>query len=164
MRYGAASTVPYTSPTCIDTIKAVSTPIGSLRHALDCITDADSATVCFGALGRAGGRYVCLEAFDESWRTRRAVRVEVVLGYEMWGKRVLLGKDEMIYSRPANEQKLQAIIQWTEEMQRLLEKGLIKPHPQKELGHCWEGIIQGLNMLNNGEVRGCKLVVRIAKS
>ena len=162
-QYGAIDTVPYTSPTCADTIKALAAPVGPLRHALDCITDADSAAVCFASLGRAGGRYAGLEAFDEAWRTRRTVKVEVVLGYEMWGSRVFLGEGETVYSRPASEEKLQDTIQWAGEMQLLLDKGLIQPHPPQEVSGKWEGITAGLNMLKNGAVRGHKLVVRIAE-
>ncbi|SPO01913.1 related to C.carbonum toxD protein [Cephalotrichum gorgonifer] len=162
--YGAIRTATYTSPTCADTIKSLAAPLGPLRHALDCITDADSAAVCFGALGRTGGRYACLEAFDEAWRTRRAVRVEVVLGYEMWGNRVLLGEKETVYSRPASEEKLKVTIRWAGEMQELLDKGLIEAHPLQEVGRGWGAIIEGLHMLRNGEVRGRKLVVRIADS
>jgi hypothetical protein len=48
-------------------------------------------------------------------------------------------------------------------MQGLLDKGQIEPHPPQEITGRWEGIIKGLGMLKNGEVKGHKLVVRISK-
>ncbi|KAI1746167.1 GroES-like protein [Xylaria scruposa] len=165
-RFGAADAVPYTSPKCLENIKdllmKLPNPL-SLRHALDCITDPESAAVCFGVLSRTGGRYACLELFDESWRSRRAVRVGVVMAYELWGARVILDDNSAAaYSRPASPEKLQATIAWADEMQNLLDNGLINNHPVRELEGKWDGIMNGLAMLQRGEVRGCKLVVRIS--
>ncbi|KAI1176373.1 putative alcohol dehydrogenase [Nemania sp. FL0916] len=172
--FGAATTVAYTSPTCTAAIKDFiatgnkpSQQLQPLRHALDCITDPESAAVCFGALGRTGGRYACLEAFDEAWRSRRAVRVEVIMAYELWGARVILddgNSPAAIYSRPANPGKLRATIAWASEMQNLLDNGLIENHPVCELDGKWDGIMKGLGMLRHGKVRGCKLVVRISEA
>ncbi|KAK3331528.1 hypothetical protein B0H66DRAFT_99044 [Apodospora peruviana] len=65
--YGAAATVPYESPTCADEIMK-STPGGlPLRHAFDCITSPESVSTCLAALGRAGGRYACLEGCKTEW-------------------------------------------------------------------------------------------------
>ena len=138
-------------------------PFGPLRHALDCIADRESAAVCFVALGRSGGRYACLERFDESWRTRRTVRVATVMGFER-GERVILGPGDetTTYARPASEEKLQSAIRWTAEMQELLDWGAVENHPLREVSGGWEGIIRGLGMLRSGQVRGCKLVVRVA--
>ena len=90
MKFGAVGTASYTSTTCVETIKSLAggTPI---KHALDCITDAESTAICFSALSRAGGRYACLEDCPDSWRTRRAVKVKVVMGFEMQGHDVDLG-------------------------------------------------------------------------
>ena len=82
MECGAIGTASYTSPNCLESIKSLAG--GALiKHALDCITDAESVAICFGALSRVGGRYACLEDCPESWRTRRAVIVKAVMGFEM---------------------------------------------------------------------------------
>lgn len=132
-----------------------------IRHALDCITDADSAAVCFGAISRAGGRYACLEECMPEWRVRRVVRVKEVMGYEILGDRVDLGPSST-YSREASPMCVEIGRVWVGEMQSLLDRGLVKPHPIREVQGKWDGIINGLVMLQRGEVRGEKLVVRIS--
>jgi hypothetical protein len=47
-------------------------------------------------------------------------------------------------------------------MQKLLDAGKLKHHPVRQLDGRWDAIIEGLDMLKRGEVRGHKLVVRIA--
>jgi hypothetical protein len=138
--------------------------IGSvpIRYALDCITDAQSASICFAALARTGGRYACLENFHESWRTRRVIKTKVVMGFEMQGVDVDLGHD--VYSRTARPELHDLGIVWAREMQKLIEAGLVKTQPIKELDpdKGFEGIIEGLNMLHTGQIRGQKLVARVS--
>jgi NADPH:quinone reductase-like Zn-dependent oxidoreductase len=160
--YGATAVVSYTSSDCTSQIQHFASPIGGIKHALDCITTPESAAICFKSISRVGGKYACLEAFDEAWRTRRAVRVETVLAFEMWGARVFLGDHEKTYSRPASADKHRAAIAWTREMQKLLDTERVMHHPLREVSGKWDGIVQGLAMLQRGEIRGQKVVVRIA--
>ncbi|KAH8880973.1 hypothetical protein GQ53DRAFT_889194 [Thozetella sp. PMI_491] len=161
-RYGASATAEYTSKACADTVRKIAAPM-SLRHALDCITDSNSAEICMAALSRAGGRYTCLEAFEPAWRTRQAVRVTSVMAYESLGVDVKLeGKSSESYSCVASTSKLCEAVGWTGEMQQLLDAGLVRPHPIREVPGRWSGIIEGLHQLHRGEVHGEKLVVRIA--
>jgi hypothetical protein len=114
-RYGAVSTVLFTGTNlseCLDTIRALTANGPPLRHALDCITDAESASVCFGALARTGGRYACLEGFREAWRTRRVVKVKEVMGYEVLGRPVDLGGAESTYSRGISEAAIEIGRRW----------------------------------------------------
>ena len=159
MKYGAIGTAPYTSANCVERIQAIADG-ASIKHALDCITDGESTAICFGALSRVGGRYACLEDCPESWRTRRAVKVKVVMGYEGEGYDVDLGHP--VYTRKANP-KLHAIVSlWAKEMQSLLDQGLITTQPIREVDGQFEGIIKALEMLQSGEVKGEKLVVRVS--
>jgi NADPH:quinone reductase-like Zn-dependent oxidoreductase len=161
IKYGAIGTASYTSADCVETIKALADGV-PIRHALDCITDAQSASICFAALARTGGWYACLENFDEAWRTRRAIKTKVVMGFEMQGVDVDLG--HAVYSRPARPELHHLGIVWAREMQALLDAGSVRTQPIKELepGHGLEGIIEGLNMLRAGQVRGQKLVSRVS--
>ena len=111
-------------------------------------------------MSRAGGRYACLEMLKDEWRTRRAICTKEVMGFEGFGHRVALG--ENTYSREANMELYRRGDEWAAEMQALLDQGLIKPHPVRQVGGQWEGIIEGLGMLQRAEVRGQKLVVRVA--
>lgn len=157
--YGAVGNAPYTSPTCVETIRSLAGGV-PIRHALDCITTPESVAICFGAIGRAGGRYACLEKLEDGWRTRRAVRAKEVMGFEGSGHRVSLGDET--YSRGANAELYSGGGFWWSEMQASLDRGLVKPHPAREVGAGWEGILEGLAMLQRGEVRGSKLCVRVA--
>lgn len=174
-RYGAVSTALYTGTNlseCFDTIRALTAGGPPLRHALDCITDAESASVCFGALARTGGRYACLEGFREAWRTRRVVKVKEVMGYEVLGRPVDLGGVESTYSRGASEAAIEIGRRWRGEMQGSLDAGLIQPHPIQEIipekgegsqKETWAAaVISGLHMLMAGGIRGRKLVVRVS--
>lgn len=163
-KFGAVATVAYTSPDCAAQIQAIAKPMGGIKHVLDCVTDAESVAVCFASMSRVGGRYAGLEAFDARWRTRRSVVVETVMGFEMWGADVDLGDGETVYSRPANESKHRATMVWAGEVQKLLDAGQITHHPLREVEGRWEGIIHGLGILQRGEVRGQKLVVRLAEA
>ncbi|RDW74766.1 hypothetical protein BP6252_05908 [Coleophoma cylindrospora] len=156
--YGAAATAPYTSPTCAEDIRSLAA--APIQHALDCITDGESAAICFGALSRAGGRYACLEQFHTAWQTRRAVKVKVVMGPEILGARIELG--DTVYTREPSPENFEIGVVWAREMQSILDAGLVKTHPIREVPGRWEGIIHGMNMLQKGEVKGEKLVVRIS--
>ncbi|KAH8195538.1 hypothetical protein TruAng_010298 [Truncatella angustata] len=157
--YGAVGSAPYTSPACAATIRTMAPNGDPIRHALDCITTPESAALCFAAIGRAGGRYACLEGFKDEWRTRRAVRTKEVMGFEGFGHKVALGDNT--YSRDQNLQLYSQGRYWSSEMQASLDQGLIKPHPMREVHGEWEGIIEGLHMLQAGKVRGEKLVIRL---
>ncbi|OCL13417.1 putative zinc binding dehydrogenase [Glonium stellatum] len=159
IKYGAVGTAAYTSPTCSETIRSLVTG-ATLRYALDCITDAESAAICFGAMSRAGGRYACLEGFHEAWRTRRAIKVKEVMGYEILGITVNLG--DSVYTRAASSDLFEMGKQWVREMQSLLDAGLLVTHPIREVPGQWQGIIEGLAELQNGTVRGEKLVVSLS--
>lgn len=87
------------SPARVETIRSMAGE--SIRHALDCITDAHSAAICFGTIYYAGGRCACLEKFPGSWRTRRAVEVKEVICYETLNVDVFLG--QTTYTRRVNQ-------------------------------------------------------------
>ncbi|KAI1407897.1 putative alcohol dehydrogenase [Hypoxylon sp. FL1857] len=157
--YGAVGSAAYTSPKCAEIARSLVPNGEPIRYALDCITTPESVAICFAAIGRAGGRYACLEGFKDEWRTRRAVSVKEVMGFEGFGHEVMLA--DSAYSREANLKLHSKGRYWASEMQVSLDRGLIKPHPVRELTGKWDGIIQGLGMLQRGEVRGQKLVVRV---
>ncbi|KUI60191.1 Enoyl reductase LovC [Cytospora mali] len=149
VQYGATSTADYTSATCNEQIKGL---VGGspIRHILDCITSADSSATCYAVMARTGGRYACLERLPESWRTRRAVKVKEVMGYEGIGLDVDLGPT--VYSRKANPRLFEITAEWAKEMQWSLDRGLVRPHPIREVTGDWNGVIDGLIALQRGGV------------
>lgn len=159
MKYGAIGTASYTSADCVETIKSVSGGL-PIKHALDCITDPDSVNVCFRALSRVGARYACLEDCPEAWRTRPSVKTKVVMGFELQGVDVDLGHP--VYTRKANPKMHTIASEWTNEIQSMLDKGQIITQPVREVKGGFEGIIEALEMLRNGDVKGEKLAVQVA--
>ena len=133
-----------------------------IRHILDCITSADSADICFAVMARTGGRYACLEGLPQNRRRRQVIKVKEVMGYEGHGYRVQIGTKDETYSRDANPVMFAICCRWAVAMQKLLDAGKLKHHPVRQLDGRWDAIIEGLDMLKRGEVRGHKLVVRIA--
>lgn len=174
MQYGAANAVRYTGANindCLESIRGLTADGPPLRHALDCITDVDSAALCFGALARTGGRYACLEQFQPAWRTRRVVKVKEVMGYEVLGRSVDLGGPESTYTRAENKAASEAGREWAAELQALLDRGALRAHPTQDVSSGERGssrpwaraVESGLQTLMVGGVRGRKLVVRISQ-
>ncbi|KAH7318293.1 putative alcohol dehydrogenase [Stachybotrys elegans] len=156
IKYGAVGTAVYTSEDCVETVRQLGrVPI---RYAIDCITSPESVATCFSAMARTGGRYACLEELDDAWRTRRLIRVKHVKGYEGTGQSVRLSPKHACQSNPA---LFLLCCQWRDEVQAVLDLGLLKHHPVREIPGKWDGILSGLAMLSNGQVRGQKLVVRV---
>jgi NADPH:quinone reductase-like Zn-dependent oxidoreductase len=154
--YGAVKTFPYSSPTCGDAIKKETK--GEIRHAIDCITTPESVQCCLKAIGRTGGRCVTLEYANDELKTRKAVKFDMVMAYVAFGKGVELPG---AYHREPDMDKLYSASRWRNDVQELLDQGRIRCHPVREVSGGWEGIIKGLEMLKDGQVRGQKLVVRV---
>jgi NADPH:quinone reductase-like Zn-dependent oxidoreductase len=158
MGFGSIGTASYTSPTCAEDIKKVANG-APIKYALDCITDAESAATCFAALARLGSRYACLEAIPDAWIARRSVARKVVMGFEGQNYDVDLGHP--VYSRKANPTLHAVAASWASELQPVLDEGRIKTQPIREIPGSFEGIINALEMLQQGDVKGEKLVVSI---
>ncbi|KAL8383418.1 hypothetical protein RB595_006936 [Gaeumannomyces hyphopodioides] len=156
-KYGAAATVPYSSPKCAELIRG-ELKGRQLRAALDCIVSPESVQCCFSALGRAGARYAGLEHAPREWRTRKAVKVDMPMTYVVMGHEVQL---EEPYHRDADPKMLELGARWCREVQALVDEGQLTCHPVREIPGGWQGIIDGLNMLKENRVRGQKLVCRL---
>lgn len=63
------------------------------------------------------------------------------------------------YGRPASAEKRALTVRLFGQFQKLLDKGLLKPHPIRLVNGGFEGILDGLSQLRSGSVSGEKLVV-----
>jgi NADPH:quinone reductase-like Zn-dependent oxidoreductase len=153
---GAVDAIDYAHADAGDQIKQRTG--GKLRHAYDCITDTASTTHCYAAIGRTGGRYASLELVPEELRTRKAVVAKAVLGYEAFGRDVALSRG---YESVGDEAKNQLAIKYLRVFQRLLDDGLIKPHPTHMLGNGWEAVMEGMKILKEGSMSGKKMVALV---
>lgn len=80
------------------------------------------------------------------------------LTYVVMGHEVMLDEP---YHRDADPSKVELGARWALEVQRLVDEGRLKCHPVREVPGRWQGVIKGLDMLKNGQVRRQKLVVRL---
>lgn len=155
---GAEAVFDYREPDVAEQIKAYTK--NSLWYVLDVITEAKTMKHCYAAIGRAGGKYTCLEAYPEHLATRRTVKPELVMGIAILGKEIALDHG---YGSGANPELKDFGVAWYRTLQKLLDDGKIKSHPIKVLPGRFEGILAGLPVLKSKAVSAQKLVVRIAR-
>ncbi|KAF4636864.1 hypothetical protein G7Y89_g1215 [Cudoniella acicularis] len=154
---GAVMAFDYKSSTCREEIRELTGM--ELRYAMDCIVTSKSTTICYGSIGRNGGKYTALESFPNRLSLRRKnVKPEWILAWSIFGKTIELGGD---YRRDVRPEDRKFAVEWTKKIESLLENGELLPHPvQVHRGGLAE-IPTGLETLRNGKVSGVKYVYTI---
>ncbi|KAI3317089.1 GroES-like protein [Xylariaceae sp. AK1471] len=155
-RYGAEEVFDYHDSACAQKIKDYTR--NALAHVLDPFTDAKSIALCYGAMGRAGGRYACLEMYPDYVLDSKRIKVGFVMGPALLGHRLAL---DYGYERDPDPEMRSFGVRWYQSLQQLLDQGKLRSHPLRELEGRFEGILKGVHMLKNKEVSGEKLVVAI---
>ncbi|OBT93212.1 hypothetical protein VE01_08819 [Pseudogymnoascus verrucosus] len=157
LEFGAEKAFNYRSPDCAKEIRAYTR--NGLAYALDCVSESDSAQLCYGAIGRAGGRYCGVEPVRQAVAaTRPTVRASWLMVLTMFGGRVALDGE---YAREASAVDRTLSAKIFAATQTLLDNGRIKSHPIRVLADSWAGVIQGVDIIRTGAVSGQKLVVRV---
>ncbi|KIW95722.1 uncharacterized protein Z519_04307 [Cladophialophora bantiana CBS 173.52] len=156
--YGAEATFDYHEPDCAGQIKSYTR--NNLRYALDCITTVESTALCFAALGRAGGKYVSLDPFEQSVATRKVVKTDWTLGPSLFGEGCVWPEP---YARPPSKELLQYGERLWAVAQRLLDEGCLKHHPVRLLKGGLEQVLVGMEMVRRGDLKGEKCVVKLAR-
>lgn len=152
--YGADAVFDHSSATCAADIRALTR--NGMRYALDCITTPDTTRLCYTALGRSGGRYVALDPFSEAVAaTRSIVRPDWVLGPEMIGEEIAWPEPHSRKPNPAARAFCEA---WTRTLQQLLDRGLIRTHPQLVRNSGLAGALEGLEDIRAKKISGQKLI------
>ena len=152
--YGADAVFDYSSPTCAAEINAHTR--NGLRFVLDCITTADTTRLCYAAIGRAGGRYVALDPYSVAVAGSRAiVHADWVFGMDLMG-------EEVLWPTP-HGRKRDAVahsfgVQWNKTLQTLLDRDLIRPHPQLVRETGLEGALEGIQEIRSTKGLSHKLV------
>lgn len=150
---GAEHVFDYSDP---DTVKMIRKVTGNkLGYAVDCITDRDSVSLCYAAIGRMGGKYASLELCPEELQTRKAVQAKFVYALEIFGKPISLGKG---YDSKGSADLHDFAVSWYKVFQELMEQDKLRSHPVQLLEGGFEGIRDGIKLLKNGSVSGKKLV------
>lgn len=156
--FGAEKAFDYNDPDSAEQIKRYTH--NALDFALDCYCEGSSAKFCYGAIGRAGGRYITLEPYPERVaQTRRRVKPGWILGPALLGEDV--GWKEP-YTIKANPELRSFGKEWFQCAQGLLDRGELRPHPiqigdKKGL----EGVLEGIEILRRKNISGQKLVYSI---
>ena len=152
--YGADAVFSHSAPTTAAEIKAYTR--SGLRLALDCITTLDTTRLCYESFGRSGGRYVALDPYSEDIAaTRAAVRPDWVLGPEMIGEDVGWPAP---HGRKANPTAKRFCDSWNRTLQGLLDRGLIRTHPQRIRDTGLTGALEGFEDIRSKRVSGEKLI------
>jgi NADPH:quinone reductase-like Zn-dependent oxidoreductase len=152
--YGASVVFDYKAPECTETIRKYTK--NGLRFALDCISTTASMDFCYRALGRAGGKYTALEPYSEAVAQRRKmVKPDWVMGPQMMGREIGWPKPHW---RPASPEIGAFGATWTMTLQRLLDKGLIRPHPILLKQGGLREVLGGIEDIRSKKISGKKLV------
>lgn len=155
-KFGAEEVFDCNSPDCAKDIKAYTK--NTLSYILDPFTDAKSVDLCYKAMGRAGGRYCCLEMYPQYILERKSIKVGFVMGPLLLGHQLALTQR---YERDEDPEKHAFGVQWYKDVQKMLDRGLLERHPIRILGNTLEAMIEGVEMLQRKEVSGKKLVVSL---
>ncbi|KAG8156277.1 hypothetical protein KVR01_013856 [Diaporthe batatas] len=154
--YGAEVTFDYNSPTCAEDVRAYT--VNTFFYALDCITEASTMAICYGAIGRAGGKYCGLEPYPERQNTRKAVKPDWVMGLSIFGKKVAL---DGAFGREERPQDREWGVAWFQTLQGLLDGGRLQTHPLQVGVGGFDGVMQGIELLRKKAVSGQKLVYSV---
>ncbi|RFU77042.1 zinc-binding dehydrogenase family [Trichoderma arundinaceum] len=158
LRFGAEKVFDYSSPTCAEDIRAYTG--NELAYTLDCVSQADTTQLCYGSMGRAGGRYVSLEPFRETVAQSRALTIQPswVMVLTIFGRKVALDGE---YGREARPEDRKFGAKAFAAVQDLLDRGLINTHPVKAQPGGWEGVVEGVDIIRTQALSGYKLVYSV---
>ncbi|RDL35872.1 Uncharacterized protein BP5553_06484 [Venustampulla echinocandica] len=153
--YGAEEAFDYNDPGCAEKIKAYTA--NRLKYVFDIITETKTMKLCYGALGRVGGRYTGLEYFNPALAEglRKTVKADWVIGLVLPGKGVGLPSG---YGREPDPEAREFGRRWFETMQRLVDAKKIKSHPPRVMTGKFQGILKGVEIMRRKEISGEKLV------
>lgn len=112
--------------------------------------------LCYSALGPKGGKYVSLEPPSKAIAaTRKNVSIDWVMMLAMFGKEVVMDGD---FRRTADVRDYEFAVEWFRKAEKLLERGVLVPHQVKVLPGGLGAVIDGIEELKLGYVKGEKLV------
>ncbi|KAJ5630744.1 zinc-binding dehydrogenase family oxidoreductase [Penicillium longicatenatum] len=155
--YGADAVFDYRAPDCAASIRAYTR--NGLKHALDCITSADSMAICYASIGRVGGKYTALDPYSETVAaTRKIIKCDWVLGP------IMLGKDigwPAPHGRAADMDMYAFGVQWRQTLQELISRGLIREHPLLVQPGGLAGVLDGMGSIREKKISAKKLVYKV---
>lgn len=156
--YGAEDAFDYHETDCAVQIRAYTR--SGLRYALDTISTTESMKICYGALGRAGGRYTALDPYDKTVAAaRKVVKADWVMGPVMLGRDIAWPAP---HDRVADAEMFDFGTKWRATLQELLNQGKIREHPLLLQPGGLEGVLDGMEMVKAKRISGKKLIYPLA--
>ncbi|GKZ79290.1 hypothetical protein AnigIFM56816_003175 [Aspergillus niger] len=149
---GADHVFDYKSPGAADKIREVTQD--QLKLVLDTISTEETAAFCGRAMSSQGGDYT---AMIDSKVPRVDVRSRWTLGYTLFGEELTFRGVHI----PAKPEDRAFAAEWIGKAAKLLADGKVVPHPVQLGSGGLQGVIEGLNFLREGKVKGCKLVYNV---
>lgn len=152
---GADVVLDYKQPDIVARIKDAAND--NLKHALDCISNAETAQICSNSISPAGGMVSYLLGIQHE---RKDVKVGHTFGYTVTGEYFTIRDREW----PANAEDLEFGKRFWELAERLAGEGKIRAHPVEVGEKGLEGIFEGLKTMRERRVSGRKLVYRVEEA
>ncbi|PYI14324.1 alcohol dehydrogenase [Aspergillus violaceofuscus CBS 115571] len=157
---GAVQVFDYASASCHEEIRDYTQD--HLRYALDCISNVETMTLCYVALGDAGGRYSALEYYPRALTIRRRdVEHQWILGWTLFGNEVKLAG---VYHRDPLPKDREFGRVWAGILESLMEQGRVQPHPLEIVKGPLSLAMEQVDRMRHGRVRRKKVVVQIRSS
>lgn len=122
------------------------------------MTTGATTKACYGAIGRAGGKYVALDAYAGYAATRKTVFGDWVLAPTLSGHGCTWPAP---YGRPRDEKLKEIGIKFYELAQTLLDQGKLRNHPMRILQGGLEAVPEGLDLLSSGTISAEKVVIKL---
>ncbi|KAF3769435.1 GroES-like protein [Cryphonectria parasitica EP155] len=153
--FGAEEVFEYSDPECAAAIRKYTG--NTLAYALDCVATAETTQLCYGAIGRAGGRYATVEPFRDAIAAQRphTIKPSWLLALTVFGRKVALDGD---YARDPSPEDHRLAVELTKQVQVWLDRGQISVHPVKIMTGGWDAVLEGVDIIRKQAVSGQKLV------
>ncbi|KZT64509.1 GroES-like protein [Daedalea quercina L-15889] len=127
---------------------------GTLRHAMDCISQDRTPNQVSTSLSKEGGTIATLLPYTS--RTK-GVKTVSILAYTIFGKDI-----SFPYTQPAVAEDHASGIQYAKLISKLLSEGKLKPIPIKMFPNGLQGVQDGFEYMRAGEVHAEKITYRVS--
>lgn len=114
-------------------------------------------TICYAAIGRAGGRYCALDPYPPHAATRKVVKPDWVVAFTITGRPCLWPAP---FESPAHPEMLEWSVPMYKVLEKFLAEGKVRTHPAR-VSKGFEAILDGVGILRRKEVSGEKLVFTV---
>ncbi|RDL36909.1 Uncharacterized protein BP5553_06261 [Venustampulla echinocandica] len=152
---GADEVFDYNDPACGSKIRELTGD--KLRWAWDTVGNDSSAKVCAEALSSHGNVCHFGTILTNQLPRDDGVKYTSTLMYTVFGEEFL----KFGQTFPASKEDFEFGKYWFELTEKLLKEGKLKNHPAKVGDGGLDGVLKGLNDMQNGKVSGQKLVYKL---